>query len=608
MLGDFARSAAHQILCVAVHRECDDLADVLLVAQQHNHAVNARCHACMRRCTKLEGIVQRAELLLEIFFGVTGNLKCLDHDFQIVVTNRTGGQLHAVADNIVLICQNFGRILGVQRFQTALRHGERVVGEDNLLFFLVKLEHREVVDKAEAICVLLEQIQTSAQLVAQLAGIVCSLALAVSDKEDGVASFQTSQLGNFRLHVVRNEFVDRALVGHVVLYLQVAQTAHADGLCILQQLLMEALGHVRVNLDGANRLADERLKGAAREELGQVDDAQRVAQIRLVGTELQHSLLVADNRIRSSCDSGTFRRKLLKRSGENFFACAENIFLRSKAHLKVQLIELARGTVSACVLIAEARSDLEVLVKAGNHQQLLVLLRRLRQRVELALELTGRNHVVTRTLWRRSTQNRGLDFQKAHVCHLLTQERDNLRAEYNVVFDLLVAQVEVTILQTDILADFLRGLNFERQLTVNLAQHGNRVCLQLDGAGRNLRVVGFLVAVLNRAFNRDAVLLVDALEQGGVAHDNLHGAVHVAQVDEGYTAVVTDVFYPACDAQGGADICFRDDIHCLVAINIGCVHGLNSFHMIDFSGKKHKKTARPKQLVQDEQRTVRGTT
>ena len=29
---------------------------------------------------------------------------------------------------------------------------------------------------------------------------------------------------------------------------------------------------------------------------------------------------------------------------------------------------------------------------------------------------------------------------------------------------------------------------------------------------------------------------------------------------------------------------------------------------IDFSGKKHKKTARPKQLVQDEQYTVRGTT
>ena len=197
MLSDFTRSAAHQILCVAVHRECDDLADVLLVAQQHNHAVTARCHACVRRCTKLEGIVQCAELLLEIFFGVAGNLKCLDHDFQIVVTNSTRGQLHAVADNIVLICQNFGRVLGVQRFQTALRHGERVVGEDNLLFFLVKLKHREVVDEAEAICVLLQQIQTSAQLIAQLTCVVCCLALAVSDKEDGVSGFQISQLGNF---------------------------------------------------------------------------------------------------------------------------------------------------------------------------------------------------------------------------------------------------------------------------------------------------------------------------------------------------------------------------------------------------------------------------
>ena len=185
---------------------------------------------------------------------------------------------------------------------------------------------------------------------------------------------------------------------------------------------MEALGHVRMNLDGANRLADERLKSAAGEELGQVNDAQRVAQIRLVGTKLQHSLLVADDRIRSSGDSSAFRSKLLKRSGQNLFACTENIFLRSKAHLKVQLIELARRAISTCVLIAEARSDLEVLVKTGYHQQLLVLLRSLRQRIELALELTGRNHVVTRTFRRRSAQNRGLNFQEAHVCHLLTQE------------------------------------------------------------------------------------------------------------------------------------------------------------------------------------------
>ena len=137
-------------------------------------------------------------------------------------------------------------------------------------------------------------------------------------------------------------------------------------------------------------------------------------------------------------------------------------------------------------------------------------------------------------------------------------------------------------------------------------RHGiSRALLDVDSAEyrATLKKAGFLTRD-----PRMTVLLVDALEQGGVAHNHLHGAIHVAQVDEGYTAVVTDVFYPACDAQGGADICFRDDIHCLVAINIGCVHGLNSFHMIDFSGKKHKKTARPKQLVQDEQYTVRGTT
>ena len=56
--------------------------------------------------------------------------------------------------------------------------------------------------------------------------------------------------------------------------------------------------------------------------------------------------------------------------------------------LDVDLREL-RLAVGAQILVAEAARDLEVAVEAGHHEQLLVDLRRLRQRVELARDARG---------------------------------------------------------------------------------------------------------------------------------------------------------------------------------------------------------------------------
>ena len=58
-----------------------------------------------------------------------------------------------------------------------------------------------------------------------------------------------------------------------------------------------------------------------------------------------------------------------------------HVLLRDEAHLDVELGEL-RAAVGARVLVAHAVGDLVVAVEAGDHQQLLELLRRLRQRVD----------------------------------------------------------------------------------------------------------------------------------------------------------------------------------------------------------------------------------
>ena len=69
--------------------------------------------------------------------------------------------------------------------------------------------------------------------------------------------------------------------------------------------------------------------------------------------------------------------------GEEAFDDGVNHFGARVAHLEIDLRELGLA-VGAQVFVAEAARDLEILVEARDHEDLLELLRRLRQRVELA--------------------------------------------------------------------------------------------------------------------------------------------------------------------------------------------------------------------------------
>ena len=68
---------------------------------------------------------------------------------------------------------------------------------------------------------------------------------------------------------------------------------------------------------------------------------------------------------------------------EEPFHQTQNIVTLYKAHLKVQLGELELSVASG-VLVSVAAGNLEVLVKAADHQKLLVKLRALRKCIELS--------------------------------------------------------------------------------------------------------------------------------------------------------------------------------------------------------------------------------
>src|SRR5512136_2239972 len=85
-----------------------------------------------------------------------------------------------------------------------------------------------------------------------------------------------------------------------------------------------------------------------------------------------------------------------------------------KRHLKVELRKFGLA-IAAQVFIAEAAGDLEIAIHTRYHEQLLELLRRLREGVELARVDARGTTVVEGTLRRGLEQDRGLDFDKSFL-------------------------------------------------------------------------------------------------------------------------------------------------------------------------------------------------
>ena len=196
--------------------------------------------------------------------------------------------------------------------------------------------------------------------------------------------------------------------------------------------------------------------------ISQVDDLKRVAQVGLIRAVFHHRIAVGDALKRRLRDHG-IGLELAEGLGNDLLADSQNLVLCCERHFKVELIELSRRTVLPRILIAEARCDLIVFVKAGDHEQLLELLRCLRQGIELALVLSARDKEITRTLRRRCGQNRGLDIEESKVLHFAAQEGDDLRAENDVLMDLRVSQVEVAVLQAHLLTGIERLCRNKRQ-------------------------------------------------------------------------------------------------------------------------------------------------
>ena len=481
-------------------------------------------------------------------------------------TNGAATDLVAVADDVVGVGQRGTRILveGVQELR--LRGGECVVhgspcgvAKSHIALcagICCRLEHRRVNDPGEGPLVVVDEPQLLGDLAACRAQQAAGRLGVAGCEEDAVARLRTDVVGNTSALVVGD--VLRDWTG------QLAVLAHQDvGQALRTALLGPLLPGVElaawlagptIHDDGTDVLVLEHAEGRVLEELGALSDLDVEAQIRLIGAVEAHRVGVGHARERG-LDLVTGGGPHL---GEDLLGQGDDVLLVDEAHLDVQLGEL-RLAVGAEVLVPVAAGNLVVPLHAGDHEQLLEQLRGLRQSVEGAWLQACRNQEVTCALRGGTGQRRGLDLREIVALENLASRSVGLGAQAECVALGGAAQIQVTVLQAGLLADLAGGgrvVDLERQRG-GLVEYLELADVDLDGAGRQVRVLGTLRTGLHATADADTVLAaqrVGALGDLGLAEHDLCDAGTVAQVDEDHATVVSATAYPAGEGDLRVDV------------------------------------------------------
>src|SRR5689334_2446 len=552
-----ARCSHQQVLRLLVHREKGHLAQIGFVAQHHDDAVDAGRNAAMRRGAEMQRPVHPAEFVLEHLFRITCDLEGPAHHVGAMVADGARGQLNAVADDVVLKGEDVEGVHAVEGIEAALRHGERVVREVDLVLLLVPFVHREIHDPAELESVLIHKIELASHPVARLAGEFVELVRPAGGEENRIPDAEIELAANGFAALGPDIAGDRAgtallalapeYVSEPRLALTLSPAVHAVAEGAAAALRRRNGPDLHLAILGNH--GGEHLEARAGKVLGDIRQLEGIAQIRLVRAIFADRLLVGNARElrRHRPAVGEF----LEHPLEDRLDRVEDVILVDEAHLDIELVEFARRAVGPGVLVAEAGSDLEIAVEARDHDQLLELLRRLRQRVELPRMEPARHQEVAGAFRARGRENWCLELEEPLRPHAAAQTVDDRTPPDDVAVEALAAQVEKTIAQTDVFGIFLVAEHRQRQLG-RFRKDGYFRGKDLDLAGRELGVVGALRPWPAAAGNLDHPFRAQHLgdgESGRIRiHHDLGDAVMVSEIDEFQAAMVTHAVDPAGEA------------------------------------------------------------
>ena len=264
--------------------------------------------------------------------------------------------------------------------------------------------------------------------------------------------------------------------------------------------------------------------------------------------------------MRGSGSGSSSPKSLVGQPGHQPVDHADDVFGVDERHFHVELREL-RLPVGPQVFVAEAAGDLHIAVVAGDHQNLLVELRRLRQRVKRAVMNAAGNEIVAGSLGRAAAEHRRFDVDESRARRNTSRMPRMIRCRSSSVCCISgAAQIEIAILEPQILVGQILAAGLQRRSQA-LVEHFEPIGPDLDLAGRQLGVDAFLPGRrATRPVDADHEFAAQRAGQSRLAgphsgpNDDLGLAVAVAQIDEQGAAMIAVAVDPAAEGDRLADV------------------------------------------------------
>ena len=372
---------------------------------------------------------------------------------------------------------------------------------------------------------------------------------------------------------------------------------HGHGREGVEILAGEPLGHAR-HADATHASTrlhrrPEDAEVALPRDARQVDDLQTVAKIGCIVPKPLHRLVPGEPRQRQV---DVEAEDLAGRPLHEPLDHAHHVVRLDKRHLHVELREL-RLPVGPQILVAEAPRHLHVAVEARHHQQLLVELRRLRQREERAVVEPAGHEVIPRPLRRAPPEHRRLHVDEAEAVEMVTHDLHHAAPQEEVFLHRTPAEIEPAVREPHLLARQVGRPRLEDR-SLGLVEYGEFVAAHLDSARGELRIRGARRPQAHRALHANHPLRPHRTGRGkharravGAGH-HLRAAPAVAEVDEDHPLVIADTIHPSAERDRFAKI-FRSQL----AAGVTSQHGSILF-LLERERERAISVAQPRSLDQ----------
>ena len=551
LLGRDGRGAAgHDVATAVVLGEGDEVADAVDTAEEGAETVEAEGETGMWRRAVGEGVHEEAELCGGTLVGEAEGVEHLVLERAVVDTDAATTDFDTVDDDVVGVGADVAPAVGLveERLVLGLGRGEGVVHGVVALRLLVPLEEREVDDPQGGVDIGVAETQLAAHLETEGGELHAGFHSRAAEDEHEVARVGTELIGDGTKLVGGVELVDTGLEGAVGVVLDVDEAAGAnlgtlDEVGEGVELLAGVFGAAR-SADADDELGIvEEGEAATFGDIAQFDELHTETDVGFVAAVEAHGVVPGDAGELVEVEPFDLVEEVFCQTFEGL----EDILLMDEGHLAVDLCELGLA-VGAEVLIAEAADNLEVAVHAGDHEELFVLLRALREGVELAGVHAGGDDEVARAFGGGLDEHGGLDFEEVEIAEVVADEHGHAVAELEIAADGVATDVEVAVAHTEVVAAIAVVLDGEGG-SLGLVEDGEFTDIDFDVAGGELGIFrGTLdddASDLKDVFAPEAAGLLTESGVGFHVEGELGDAIAVAEVDEGHASEVAAALEPA---------------------------------------------------------------